>query len=260
MHAGLHRVKNVLNSSPWEKHVQHPTIGKMVINRIAESGHSPAIRYKKDGGWSDLSWKQLGERMERIAAGLLTAMEIPDRAAIAILGNTSADWIACDFAALSVSLRTVPVYATLLPEEVGYLHVDTEAVLTIVDDKEQLEKVRSMRSGFTFFDKSYAADTVKVQHIVVIDPTGIEPADDWESLADLEKRGAEKLDETKAERQRRQDDTTREHTATYTYTSGTTGPPKGVIQTNENMLSMLVTLEVSHCETSPLKELAEWNM
>jgi long-chain acyl-CoA synthetase len=62
-------------------------------------------------------------------------------------------------------------------------------------------------------------------------------------LADLEKRGSEKLEETAADRQRRRDDTDREHTATYTYTSGTTGPPKGVIQTNENMLSMLESAE-----------------
>ncbi|MFT4625940.1 MAG: long-chain acyl-CoA synthetase [Myxococcota bacterium] len=223
--------------------MKHPTIGKMVLKRVAESGGEPAIRHKKNGTWTDISWNELGARMERIAAGLLTAMEMPDRAAVAILGNTSADWIACDFAALSVSLRTVPVYATLLPEEVGYLHVDTAAVLTIVDDGVQLEKVRAMRKGFTFFDNAYEADRVKVQHIVVIDPTGVQPADDWESLADLEKRGAEKLEETAAERERRRDDTDREHTATYTYTSGTTGPPKGVIQTNENMLAMLESAE-----------------
>ena len=34
-------------------------------------------------------------------------------------------------------------------------------------------------------EKDYGPDTVKVKHIVVIDPTGVEPADDWESLAEL---------------------------------------------------------------------------
>ena len=48
---------------------------------------------------------------------------IPD-AAITIIGNTSLEWILCDFAGLSVGLRTVPVYASLLPEEVGYAHTD----------------------------------------------------------------------------------------------------------------------------------------
>ena len=216
------------------------TVGAMVLRRIAESPNAPAIRAQVNGAYSDISWRQLGVRMERIAAGVLTAIdEVPDRAAIAIVGNTSADWIACDFALLSIGLRTVPVYATLLPDEAGYLHVDTEALITIVDDKDQLEKVRELRKGFRFFDTDYAADTVKVQHIVVINPEGIEPADDWESLADLEARGTENLEATAEDRKRRGDAVGRDDVCTYTYTSGTTGPPKGVIQTNENMLSMV---------------------
>lgn len=216
------------------------SIGQMLLKRIKASPSACAIRHKQGGTWHDVSWSALGKRMEAIASGLLTCgVELPDRAAIAILGNTSASWIACDFAALSVSMRTVPVYATLLPPEAGYLHVDTEAVICIVENGAQLNKVRALRKGFTFFDTDYGPEAVKLQHLIVMDPTGVEPADDWESLADLEKRGTEKLAETAAERARRSDDQGRGDTATYTYTSGTTGPPKGVIQTNANMLSML---------------------
>lgn len=215
------------------------TIATMIQRRVKESPSDAAIRHKVGSDWKDIAWSDFAKRMENIASGLLTAIDIPDRAAVSILGNTTANWIACDFAALSVGLRTVPVYASLLPEEVGYLHTDTEAVIAICEDKAQLEKVREMRGGFNFFDKDYSADDVKVQHIVVMDPTGIDPADDWESLADLEARGAEKLAETEADRKRRFDQPERDDVATYTYTSGTTGPPKGVIQTHGNMLAML---------------------
>ncbi len=216
------------------------SLAQMLHKRVKATPSSAAIRHKSGPGWKDVSWGDLGARMERIASGLLTAgVELPDRAAIAILGNTSASWIAVDFAALSVSMRTVPVYATLLPAEAGYLHVDTGAKIAVVENAEQLEKVRAFRDGFTFFEKDFAADTVKIEHIVVIDATGVAPADDWESLAELEQRGAEKLAETAAERARRSEVQERDDTATYTYTSGTTGPPKGVIQTNGNMLAML---------------------
>lgn len=222
------------------------TIAGMLQRRIKESGSGAAMRYKDDSGnWTDLSYDDMKARMDRIGAGLLTAMDIPDRAAISILGNTSVDWIVCDFAALSVGLRTVPVYASLLPEEVGYLHTDTEAVLAIVEDKKGLEKVREMRKGFTFFDEEYSPDRVKVEHIVVMNTEGIEPADDWESLADLEARGAENLEATAEDRKRRFDQPKRDDTATYTYTSGTTGPPKGVIQTHGNMLAMLESAEAT---------------
>jgi len=96
-----------------------------------------------------------------------------------------------------------------------------------------------VRAGFEFFDRSYGADQVKLRHIVVMEPSGIEPADDWESLADLEARGKSKLEETAEERKRRLEPLKRDDVCTYTYTSGTTGPPKGVIQTNGNMLAML---------------------
>jgi long-chain acyl-CoA synthetase len=236
--------------------MKHETLGRMFLHRISESPSDIAIRHKgADEKYIDITWKQLGARMECIAAGLLTAIpDLPHHSAVAILGNTSSDWIACDFAALSISLRTVPVYATLLPSEVGYLHVDTEVVLAIVEDKSQLEKVREMRGGFEFFDTKYSADQVKLQHVVVMDPTGLEPADDWESLADLEKRGKEQLEATKEERDRRHNDLSRAETATYTYTSGTTGPPKGVIQTSGNMLSMLESVEECRVITTDMQD------
>lgn len=222
--------------------MKHQTIGKMIEHRFEESAGSVAIRHRVGNAWTDIAWGALQERCENIATGLMTALEgdatLEPRSAIAILGNTSADWIACDFACMVIGLRTVPVYATLLPEEVGYLHTDTESVITIVDDAEQLAKVRQMRNGFTFFDKAYGADLVKLRHIVVIDPTGVEPADDWESLSDLEKRGAERKAELAAKRKEWGDIPTRDDVCTYTYTSGTTGPPKGVIQTNNNMLAI----------------------
>jgi long-chain acyl-CoA synthetase len=223
------------------------TIGQMILDRIASNPGDTAIRTRRtEGGpYQDVSWAKLGARMERIAAGLLTALDTPlaDDAHIAILGNTSETWIACDFACLSVGLRTVPVYATLLPNETGYLHVDTNCLISIVDNAEQLQKVREMRKGFSFFDIDYPAEKVVLQHIVVIDPTGVEAADDWESLQDLEARGADKLAETADERARRATATTRDLTATYTYTSGTTGPPKAVIQTHHNHMSMIENIE-----------------
>ena len=223
----------------------HQTVGSMILDRIQESPARPALRYKSDGDWKSVTWKELGGRMERIASGLLTALdeELADDAHVAIIGNTSVDWIACDFAAISVGLRTVPVYATLLEDECGYLLQDTGSVICIVENAEQYRKAKAVENGFTFFDVDYDADAIKVRHYVVFDTTGMPEGDDWESLADLEARGAEKLEETAAERKRRLDGQKRSDTVTYTYTSGTTGPPKGVIQTNDNVLAMLEAVE-----------------
>ncbi len=220
------------------------TVGSMVLRRVDETPAATALRLNQEGRWQDVTWRQVGLRMQRIAAGLMTALDdLPERAAITVIGNSSYDWIACDFAALSIGLRTVPVYATLVPAEVGYLHTDTGAVIAIVEDAEQLDKVRAIRDGFTFFDVDHGADEVKLRHIVVMNPSGLAPADDWESLDELEARGAANLRETAQRRSDWGEAVGREDVCTYTYTSGTTGPPKGVIQTNHNMLSMVENIE-----------------
>lgn len=214
------------------------TLAELLHARAEASPNDIAIRTKQGSSWVTRSWSELRDRADAIAAGILTAVDLEDNDVIGLLGQTSEDWLACDFAGLSVGLQTVPIYASLLPEEVGYAHVDTGVKLVIIDDKTQLEKVREMRTGFKFFDKEYGADDVLLKHIVVIDPTGIEPADDWESLADLEARGKKELDGQREEMLRRRKEAKPDQTATYTYTSGTTGPPKAVIQTHDNHLSM----------------------
>lgn len=214
------------------------TLADLLHARAEASPNDIAIRTKEGSSWVTRSWSELRDRSDIIAAGILTAIDLQDNDVIGLLGQTSEAWLACDFAALSVGLQTVPVYASLHTEEVGYAHVDTGIKLIIIDDKAQLEKIRDMQKGFTFFDKEYAADTISLQHVVVIDPTGIDAADDWESLADLEARGKKELDAQRDDMLRRRKEAKPDQTATYTYTSGTTGPPKAVIQTHENHLSM----------------------
>ena len=216
----------------------------MVLERANRDPNLAAFRVKRGDGWVDVPWKDVLPRMEHIAAGLLTAAELPDGARVSIIGNTSMDWVILDFAAMSVGLQTVPVYASLLPEEVGFMHADPGVRLVIAENAGQVAKVRAMRDGFSFFDVAYPKEKIPLLgKIVVVDPTGLDPADDWESLADLEARGKSQVEGLRAEMKRRLGLVKRSDIATFTYTSGTTGPPKAVIQTHENMLSLLENIE-----------------
>ncbi|MCA9705784.1 MAG: long-chain fatty acid--CoA ligase [Myxococcales bacterium] len=219
------------------------TLAALLHARARATPDHLAIRIKQGGRWVERRWKDLETRVDHIGAGILGALSLGPGDSVGLLGQTSEDWIACDFAALSVGLQTVPIYASLHAEEVGYAHVDTKIKLVIVDDGDQLDKIRAMRGGFEFFGTTYEADQVVLRHIVVIDPTGIEPADDWESLADLEARGREQLAERREDMKRRREGADPDEIATYTYTSGTTGPPKAVIQTHDNHLSMARAVE-----------------
>jgi long-chain acyl-CoA synthetase len=219
-------------------------IPAMVFARARATPNGTAFRVKRGNTFADVTWAEVLPRIEAIAAGLLTAADLDDGACVTILGNTGVDWIILDFAALSVGLKTVPIYASLVPEEVGFMHADTNAQLCIVENATQLEKVRAARNGFDFFGEHYAPERLALRaKIVVVDGAGLAPADDWESLADLEARGRARLESLRSEMARRLSNVRRGQLATFTYTSGTTGLPKAVLQTHANMLAMLADVE-----------------
>lgn len=231
------------------------TIPEMVFARARTSPNQAAFRVKRDGVFVDVTWAEVLPRIDAIAAGLLSAGQLDDGACVTILGNTGMDWIITDFAALSVGLKTVPIYASLVAEEVGFMHADTAAQLCIVENAAQLEKVRAARAGFQFFGERYAPERLALRvKIVVVDSTGLAPAHDWESLADLEARGRSRLESLRGEMARRLSLVRSDQLATFTYTSGTTGLPKAVMQTHANMLAMLADVdEVRHFDDAAMK-------
>ena len=214
-------------------------LAQMFFDRARSGGSEAAYLVRQGATFTEIDWKTAADRVQAIASGVLKEIPLAEGTCVTIMANTRVEWILCDFALLSLGLRTVPVYVSLLPPEIGYLHADTAAELLIVENREMLEKVRSTRDGFNFYDKQYEGSRIKLRRAIVIDPTGLAPADDWESLEQVESRGRAALSETQAERDRRMAAIKRTDVATYTYTSGTTGEPKGVIQTHNNMLSIL---------------------
>lgn len=218
-------------------------LAQMFFDRARQVGNEAAFCIRKGNAFTDVLWKDAAERVEAIAAGVVKGGAPSPGVCVTIMANTRVEWILVDYAMLSLGYKTVPVYVSLLPPEIGYIHADTKAELAVVENKEMLDKIREAQRGFTFFDIKYGADAVKLKKFIVIDPTGLDPAPDWESLADVEARGRAALQETAGERAKRMQSIKRDDVATYTYTSGTTGPPKGVIQTHNNILSMLENVE-----------------
>jgi long-chain acyl-CoA synthetase len=196
------------------------TLADLLVRSAELYGSRPAVRFKEGGAWVDRSFQQVLDIAKPLSLGLVAlGVEKGDR--VSILGNTRPEWTYFDYAALSIGATVVPIYQTNSPEECGYVLENSDAKVVVVEDEEQLAKVREVR------------DTLpQLEHVVIM----VGEADDAISMQALAAKGATVDD---AVFQQRIDAVTSDDICTFIYTSGTTGPPKGCIISHGNYRSML---------------------
>jgi long-chain acyl-CoA synthetase len=196
------------------------TIADLLPRAAAMYGTAVAVKYKEGDRWIDRTFDEVREIVRPLAFGLVTlGVEKGDR--VAILGNTRPEWTYFDFAALSIGATVVPIYQTNSPEECRYVLENSDSKVVVVEDAEQLEKVRQVR-----------AQLPQLEQIVLM--TG--SAEDAISMDDLAGKGAGGDDATW---KTLYEAVTPEDICTFIYTSGTTGPPKGCIISHGNYRAML---------------------
>jgi long-chain acyl-CoA synthetase len=206
-----------------------------LLPRAAEMyGQKTAIRFKEGERWLSRSYSEVAEIVRPLAFGLVTlGIEKGDR--VSILGNTRPEWTYFDFAALSIGATVVPIYQTNSPEECRYVLENSDSKVVVVEDAEQLEKVRHVRDQLP-----------QLEHVVLMTGT----AEDAIAMDELAARGAGGDDVTWKSLY---EAVAPSDICTFIYTSGTTGPPKGCIISHGNYRAMLdMVNEVSVIEDEDL--------
>jgi long-chain acyl-CoA synthetase len=210
------------------------TIADLLPRAAQMYGSAVAVKYKDGDRWIDRTFDEVREIVRPLAFGLVTlGVEKGDR--VAILGNTHPEWTYFDFAALSIGATVVPIYQTNSPEECRYVLENSDSKVVVVEDAEQLEKVRAVRDQLP-----------QLEHVVMM--TG--SAEDAIAMEDLAAKGVGGDDATW---KTLYEAVTPEDICTFIYTSGTTGPPKGCIISHGNYRAMLTMVnEVSVIEDEDL--------
>src|SRR3954454_17795030 len=191
-----------------------PSVGRQFFDRVHRSPDREAYRYPRGDAWESQTWRQTGDRVTRLAAGMV-ALRLGSGQLVGVGGSTRYEWILADLAVMSAGVATTPVYPSTMADDVAYILADSECRVVFAEDDAQIAKVNERRSELPHLTK-----------VVTFDGT---VDGDWViGMGDLEKLGEELLSTSPGVVEERIDATTPESLATLIYTSGTTGRPKGV--------------------------------
>ncbi|MEV7000650.1 AMP-binding protein [Streptomyces sp. NPDC093982] len=206
-----------------------PSVATLFLERVTATPDAEAYRYplppvsgQGADEWKSLSWEQAAERVYAIAAGLIELGVQPEQR-VALASSTRIEWILADLGIMCGGAATTTVYPQTNAEESAFILADSESRVLIAEDAAQVAKAQEKR-----------AELPNLTHVVVIDATGVETGDWVLSLAELEARGAARLEKDPELIKQRVGAITKDQLATLIYTSGTTGRPKGVRLPHDN--------------------------
>jgi long-chain acyl-CoA synthetase len=202
-----------------------------LLSRAVETYQKPdALSYKKDGTWHRISSEEWLARARNVALGL-HELGVRARDRVALLSENRPEWFLLDAGMQILGAVNVPLYSTLMPEQIAYIINDSGANVVIASTADQQKKIAAVKNGLS-----------AVKHFVAIEP-GAEL--DAIALASVEDSGKAAGDKDSSLAQTLADAVKPDDLASIVYTSGTTGDPKGVMLTQDNLVSNVrASLEV----------------
>ncbi len=198
-----------------------PDIAKTLPGLFAERvKRSPnAIAYRAfsaaNNNWYDLTWQEITLRIERTRHALLKeGLKAGD--SIALLMCNRPEWVIFEQAALGAGLVVIPLYSNDRAENISFILDDANVKLLVIENDTHAAMLADI-----------ASQLEKLQRIILIDNGDITFNNlvcfsDWCDSSSTQTALSE-LDP--------------DAVATIVYTSGTTGRPKGVMLTHNNILN-----------------------
>jgi long-chain acyl-CoA synthetase len=210
--------------------MEEKTINQVFENRAKKYGPRIAIEKKLKGKWESASWEEYYKRAAYVGLALYDmGLKKGDR--VSLLSENRLEWLYTDMGVLGAGGCIVPIYPTLIDEEVEYIVSHSESKFMVVENNLQLQK------GL-YTAKRYPG----LQKIIVIDMNGVSANPLIMSFAELLEKGKNVYDANPGKFKELADSVTQDDLATIVYTSGTTGVPKGAMITHKNIMAVVMAL------------------
>jgi long-chain acyl-CoA synthetase len=200
-----------------------------IFRNLEKTPKPDLLLVKKSGAWTPISTAQFMDIVKAVSCALET-LGVKQGGRVALLSENRPEWAMVDFACQCYGAVLVPVFPTMMADQVAYLLKDSGATVAFASGEEQAKKVLAARD---------ASPEVKaaLRHVVGFDASALPGV---ESFTDLLEKGKAAYAADPAAFEKRADARTPDDLATFIYTSGTTGEPKGAMLTQRNFVSNVV--------------------
>lgn len=199
----------------------------LLEKRVKESSTQIALTYKDKGRWHYYRWQDV-QRIASFLAGGLAELGVTAGDRVGIVSNTRAEWFLSDLGIMMARGISIPIYPNINSEETSFVINNSECKVLILENAQQWKKWQKLKS-----------QCPSVKSVVIMRPDDIEKSTDWLEWNAVLNIGSEYLQShsswlTSTTGQIHKDDV-----VTIPYTSGTTGLPKGVVLTHQQIMSEL---------------------